>query len=75
MEDVNPFEREARDRKAWAISRVLVAHGATVETAGALGSLSREIAAELAGTHPPSERTWALVVEYVGRRAAFGEAS
>ena len=55
-------EATARVRKARRLAAVLTAHGATADQARSLPPLGRAICAELAGTRPASDATWATVV-------------
>jgi hypothetical protein len=72
----NPFEATARLRKAIRLLDVLQAAGAT--HARAIEDLSDadwSRAALLAGTHPPSAKTRAVVAELAAYRSRIGRAS
>jgi len=58
-------EAALRQAKAEKMAAVLIAHGADAATAAALDDEGRKLTAELAGTRPPSDKTWEVVTDCV----------
>lgn len=65
----NPHESRARARKSFKIARVVVRAcreaGLTVAAVEHASASEREAAARIAGTRPPSDETWQVVVGLV----------
>lgn len=66
----NPYESEARTRKAVAIADMLDAFGLTPEQASALAVGERLDVATAAGVKVPSEPTWEQAVGTLRQRLA-----
>lgn len=70
-EQPNPFEKAARYAKAVRLSRVMIAvcrrsaGEFTADDVARAGRDAREIAARIAHVNPPSDATWAIVVDLV----------
>jgi hypothetical protein len=65
--DDNPHKLVARYRKARRIAQAIIDAGGDADATLTVGQteLGRTLAARVAGTHVPSEVTWALVFELV----------
>lgn len=68
MSERNKFEWARRIDKAWKLAAILQEHGATPEQAAGLSLKGRMEAAVAAGVRPPSDKTWALTVQYLANR-------
>jgi len=65
------YKVAARQAKAEKMAAVLIAHGADAATTAALDDKGRKLTAELAGTRPPSDQTWEVVVDCVRAHRHF----
>lgn len=66
----NPHEALARERKATALLPVCIRAGMSAAEAETATEAQRKLAAWAAGVKPPSDETWARVVEGLRRYEA-----
>jgi hypothetical protein len=69
----NPHEEAARARKVTALTLVLQDAGATGEIAARFDIGQRLIAAQAARVKPPSDETWAQVVQALATHSKGGD--